>query len=149
MIATLELMTRPKKPETETVRISAKAAKKARIVSAARGETLPEWLSRVVEAAADEEYFVPVSRLITALSFRRERNRKSGFGWNLRPVSPTGFEPVTFASGVGIFESGRSFANRWKSGHLARRVHGEGQTESDPITHNVKRKTVNANGMRV
>lgn len=52
---TLILMGRPKKPPSNVVRIRERVLRKARMVSGAMGETLPDWISRVVEAAADAE----------------------------------------------------------------------------------------------
>ena len=58
MSDTLAVMGRPKKAEkTVQVRITITAARKARAIAAALDMDLPDWLSPVVEKAADEQRF--------------------------------------------------------------------------------------------
>jgi hypothetical protein len=56
MDATLSIMTRPRKEETETVRVAKSVARKVRILAVIAGKTLPDYLSERLGQCIDKEY---------------------------------------------------------------------------------------------
>lgn len=55
MTATLDLVSRPKKPPTESVRVEKDVAKHARMVAAALDVSLPDYLSNTLRPIVEQQ----------------------------------------------------------------------------------------------